>query len=102
MRQTLLSSHAHKSEFMVIRHSKQHNSLSELNELYEPELEYLNIYKSLSWKVQYKKCKAMVRNDLSALQTLKDSPSQSMLAFVCQELIESHLRYGNVAFQIPS
>ena len=33
MRQNRLSLNAKKSEFMVIRHSRQHNNLDELNEI---------------------------------------------------------------------
>ena len=65
MMQNRLSLNANKCEFMVIRHSRQHNSLNELNEIevnHEKigrvtKTKYLglSIGENLSWKDQYKK-----------------------------------------------
>ena len=106
MRQNRLSLNANKSEFMVIRHSRQHNNLEELNEIEVSQEKIgkitktkylgLNIDENLSWNDQYKKVKAKVKSGLSAPQRLKDILPQSKLAAVYRTLIESHLRYGNI------
>ena len=115
MRQNRLRLNANKSQFMVIRHSRQHNNLDELNEIEVNQEKIgritktkylgLNIDENLSWNDQYKKVKAKVKSGLSALQRLKDILPLSKLAAVYRALIESHLRYGNIIWgciQIPS
>ena len=82
MRQNWLSLNRNKSEFMIIRHLRQHNSLNELNEIEVnhkkivrvTKTKYLglNIDENLSWKDQYEKVKAKVKSGLSALQRLTD------------------------------
>ena len=106
MRQNRRSLNAKKSEFMVIRHSRKHNNLEELNEIEVSQEKIgrvtktkylgLNIDENLSWNDQYKKVKAKVKSGLSALQRLKDILPQSKLAAVYRALIESHLRYGKI------
>ena len=106
MRQNRRSLNANKSEFMVIRHSRKHNNLEELNEIEVSQEKIgrvtktkylgLNIDENLSWNDQYKKVKAKVKSGLSALQRLKDILPQSKLAAVYRALIESHLRYGKI------
>ena len=77
MRQNRLSLNANKSEFMVIRHSRQHNNLEKRNEIEVSQEKIgrvtktkylgLNIDENLSWNDQYKKVKAKVKSGLSAL-----------------------------------
>ena len=112
MRQNRLSLNANKSKFMVIRHSRQHNNLDELNEIEvnqekigrvtKTKYHGLNIEENLSWNDQYKEVKAKVKSGLSALQRLKDILPQSKLAAVYRKLIESHLRYGNIIWSCIS
>ena len=106
MRQNRLSLNANKNGFMVIRQSRQHNNLEELNEIEVSQEKVgritktkylgLNIDENLSWNDQNKKGKAKVKSGLSALQRLKDILPQSKPAVVYRALIESHLRYGNI------
>ena len=113
MRHNRLSLNANKSEFMVIRHSRQHNNLDEVNEIEVKQEEKidrvtktkylgLNIDENLSWNDQYKNVKAKVKSGLSALQRLKDILLQSKLAAVYWALIESHLRYGSIIWSCIS
>ena len=106
MRQNRLSLNANKCEFMVIRQSRQPNSLNELNEIEVnrekidrvTKTKYLGLHtdENLSWNGQYKKVKAKVKSGLSALQRLKDILPQSKQGAVYRALTENHLRYGNI------
>ena len=71
MRQNRLSLNANKCKFMVIRHSRRHNNLDELNEIEVNQEKIgrvaktkylgLNIDENLSWNDQYKKLQLRLR-----------------------------------------
>ena len=108
MRQNRLNLNANKSEFMVISHSKHHNSLNELKEIEvnqkiigrvtKTNYLVLKIDENLSWKDQYKKVKPKVKSGLPTLQWLTDILPQSKLAAVHRAVMESHLRLGNITW----
>ena len=71
VRQNRLSLNANKSQFMVIRHSRQHYNLDELNEIKINQEKLgritktkylgLNIDENLSWNDKYKKLKLRLK-----------------------------------------
>ena len=71
MRQNRLSLNANKIEFMVIRHSRQHNNLDEVHEIEVNQEKIggvtktkdlgLNIDENLSWNDQWKKVKLRLK-----------------------------------------
>ena len=71
MRQNRLSLNVNKSEFIFIRHSRQHNNLDELDEIevnqekigrvIKTKYLSLNIDENLSWNDQYKNVKVKLK-----------------------------------------
>ena len=105
LRQNKLSLNIDKTEYMVVGHKRQTNSIAEpidikINE--EPikrvqKVKYLGtmVDENLTWNEQYKKLKNKIKIALSSLQKLRNILPQSKLDQVYRALLESHLRYSD-------
>ena len=105
LRQNKLSLNTDKTEYMVVGHKRQTNSISEpieikINE--EPikrvqKVKYLGtmVDENLTWNEQYKRLKGKMKIALSSLQKLRNILPQSKLDQVYRALLESHLRYSD-------
>ena len=105
LRQNKLSLNTDKTEYMVVGHKRQTNSIFEpieikINE--EPikrvqKVKYLGtmVDENLTWNEQYKRLKGKMKIALSSLQKLRNILPQSKLDQVYRALLESHLRYSD-------
>ena len=101
LRQNKLSLNIDKTEYMVVGHKRQTNSIAEPSDIKineEPikrvqKVKYLGtmVDENLTWNEQYKKLKNKIKIALSSLQKLRNIlPDQ-----VYRALLESHLRYSD-------
>ena len=105
LRLNKLSLNTDKTEYMVVGHKHQTNSISEPIEIKINEepikrvqtVKYLGtmLDENLTWNEQYKKLKSKITSALSSLQTLRNILPQSKLDQVYRALLESHLRYSD-------
>ena len=105
LRLNKLSLNTDKTEYMVVGHKRQTNSISEpieININEEPikrvqKVKYLGtmVDENLKWNEQYKKLKGKIKSALSSLQKLRNILPQSKIDQVYMALLESHLRYSD-------
>ena len=113
MRISKLSLNASKSEFMVVGHRRKINRVgnglsnlvlnSEVIKRVE-NIKYLGISidESLNWEEQYKPVTNKLKGGISSLRKLKDILPQRKLEQVFKALFESHLRYGDIFWNVLS
>ena len=99
LRQNKLSLNTDKTEYMVVGHKRQTNSISEPIEIkinQEPikrvqKVKYLGtmVDEKLTWNEQYKKIKSKIKSALSFLQKVRNILPQSRLDQVYRALLES-------------
>ena len=105
LRLNKLSLNTDKTEYMVVGHKPQTNSISEPIEIKINEepvkrvqtVKYLGtmVDENLTWNEQYKKLKGKIKSALSSLQKFRNILPQSKLDQVYRALLESHLRYSD-------
>ena len=105
LRLNKLSLNTDKTEYMVVGHKRQTNSISEPIEIKINEepikrvqtVKYLGtmVDENLTWNEQYKKLKGKIKSAVSSLQKLRNILPQSKLDQVYRALLESHLRYSD-------
>ena len=97
-----------KDEYIIIGHPQRTNKILSLEPLMlnGAEIKHVKETKSLgivvderlNWNEQYRKVKGKVSGGLWALKKLMKIVPQSQLVNIYHALVESHLRYANVAW----
>ena len=100
-----LTLNANKSEFLIVGHKRQLNSIQQLVQLKIGDdlvrkvlkVKYLGLEvdENLTWNEQYKALKYKIKCRPSSIRKLANILPQTKLEQVYRVLVESHLRYGN-------
>ena len=108
MRINKLSINPQKTEYMIIGHPRRTNKISsheplmlngaEIKRVKETKSLGILVDEGLNWKEQYSKVKGKVSGELWSLKKLMKIVPQSQLVNIYHALVESHLRYANVAW----
>ena len=105
LRQNKLSLNTDKTEYMVMGHKRQTNSIHgplevkingrQIKRVKKVKYQGVTVDENLTCNEQYKNLKGKIKNALSSLQKLKNILPQSKLDQMHKAMLESHLRYSD-------